>query len=151
MLPAAVDYLSCEKLQNPQSPFLLILHKGQDVVPTLLECANKMNIKSASLSGLGALENPTIAYYHLPTLKYEPKVFEGIYELMTFEGNLTQLDGKLSNHIHVTIGDRDHAVFGGHFMGGLVGVTIEICIVPFQQTIHRKFDACVGLNLISPS
>lgn len=148
MHPSAVDHNTCETLQNPTSPFILVLHKGQDVVPTLLACAKKMNIQSAGLAGLGALENPTIAYYHLPTQQYEPKIFEGIYELMTFEGNLTIVDGKLFSHIHVTIGDRAHAVFGGHFMGGLVGVTIEVLITPLQQKIYRSHDSCVGLNLI---
>ncbi len=149
MSKSALDSHSCSQCKDPVDPFILVLHQGENVLESLLASANTMNIQSASLSGLGAFKDPNIAYYRLSTQQYECKTFPGIFELMSFNGNLTQIDGKLSAHVHVTLGDDDHHVIGGHLMGAIVGVTVEITVVPFKNAIHRKMDAGLGLCLIS--
>lgn len=148
MLISALDRQVCHQLTDPTEPFILVLHKGENVIESLLDCANTMSIKSAALMGLGAFADPTIAYYRLSTQKYEDKTFPGIFELISFNGNLTQLDGKLLAHVHVALGDEHHQVIGGHLKNAIVGVTVEITVVPFKNAIHRKMDNSVGLCLI---
>ncbi len=145
---SALDSQTSRQLSDPIQPFILVLHKGENVIERLLASANAMNIKSAALIGLGAFKDPTISYYRLSSQQYEDKTFPGIFELISFNGNLTQIDGKLFAHVHVALGDEHHQVIGGHLKNAIVGVTVEIAVIPFANIIERTMDASVGLCLI---
>ncbi len=147
---SVVDSHTCKKLVGTDSPFMLIIHKGENLTDTIIKCADAINIKSAMLTGLGALENPTLAYYNLETKQYQNKTFSGIYELISLNGNIAFADDKRVFHIHVAIGDDKYHVYGGHLVDALVGVTAEVMFVPFKAPIFRKFDSDIGLKLISP-
>jgi len=146
---SAVDLTTCEALIGTQSPFILVLHKGEPVLASILKCVKTLKIPSAALSGLGAFENPTIAYFDLSQQKYLDKTFPGIYELISLTGNITQSEGKPMAHIHVALGNKDYQVIGGHFKDALVGVTVEITITPLQNPIQRELDPTVGIRLIA--
>ena len=146
---STIDSQTCHELANPTDPFILVLHKGENVIESLLTTANAMNIQSAGLMGLGAFKDPTIAYFRISSQKYEDKTFPGIFELISFNGNLTQIDGKLFAHVHVALGDEHHQVIGGHLRSAIVGVTVEITVIPFANPINRKMDPSFGLCLIA--
>lgn len=146
---SVVDSSSCSKLADTDLPFILIVHKGESLIETILKCAQAINLKAASLSGLGALENPTIAYYNLNSKEYQNKLFPGDFELTSLNGNLTKAEDEWVAHIHVTLGDEDYRVIGGHLQNAVVSITTEITVIPFQNPIVRKMDADIGLKLIS--
>jgi predicted DNA-binding protein with PD1-like motif len=147
---SVVDFHTCHKLAGTNLPFMLIIHKGENLTDTIIKCADAINIKSAMLSGLGALENPTLAYYNLETKQYQNKTFSGIYELISLNGNISFAQDKRFFHIHVAIADTNYQVHGGHLVDSLVGVTAEVTFVPFNAPMFRIFDSDVGLKLISP-
>ncbi len=144
-----IDSKSFDKLTNPESPFLLVVHRGENLHSVICECAKKLQLKSASLSGLGALENPVVAYYNLETKEYENKTFTGIYELISMDGNVGHDEKDYIAHIHVALGDRSHNVVGGHLVDGIVGVTAEVTVMPFKGSFTRRMNCDLGLKLIS--
>jgi predicted DNA-binding protein with PD1-like motif len=148
---AMVDLATCEKLKNTSLPFILVVHKEQNIIETLIKCMELMQIKSASLSGLGALKKVNIAYYNLETKEYEKKTFSEIYELISFNGNITQVDEKAFAHVHVALGDNDHGVIGGHLFEAVVAVTAEITVIPLAGVIRRQMNCELGLKLIASS
>src|SRR5688500_13862732 len=105
--PSIVDLASCHLLANTDKPFILALKMGENLFDGLLYCAAKMNLKSAVISGLGALEDVTIAYYNLNTMQYQTKLFQGIYELISLNGNLALVEGKHFVHIHAALGTEE--------------------------------------------
>lgn len=115
----------------------------------ILKHMNDSKLFSASLSGLGAIEDPELAYYNMETKKYETKKFPGIFEIASLNGNISFSEGKLFPHIHVVIGNNQYQAFAGHLMRGIVGATLEITVVPLHRLLYRKFDPEIGLNLIS--
>lgn len=147
---SVVDSNSCAKLAGISLPFLLVLKRGESVIESILKCATAAKIDGAALMGLGALENPTIAYYNLETKQYENKTYPGIFELISLNGNLARTEGgEVVLHSHVSLGDENHNVIGGHLTKAIVGVTAEITIIPFKGSVTRKLDPAIGLKLIS--
>lgn len=145
----AVNSNTCQKVASQNQAFILVLKRGENVIDALLTCAKDAQLTSASLSGLGALENPTLAYYNLASKQYQNKNFSGIFELSSLNGNLAQIDGKTKAHIHVTLSDKAYHLLGGHLTQALVGATVELTVLPLPGKISRKHDDKTGLDLIS--
>lgn len=147
-MTSAINTKNAHTLKDPEHPFILVFNKGEDVFETLLQCANLMNIKSAALTGLGALLDPCIAYYRLANKQPEKETFQGIFELISINGNLTQVDGKLYPHIHVALGDEKYRMIGGHLFSAKCAITLELTIIPFAKPIQREMNQDVGINTI---
>lgn len=146
----AVDSNSCKGLKSPTTPFLVVIKKGQPLIETLTQCLTDAHVESASFHGLGALKDPTIAYYDLVHKKFVDKKFIGIYELVSLNGNLTNTQDQKTLHIHVGLGDEEYHMLAGHLKSAEVGVTAEISVTPYTGKIERKYDIETGLNLIKP-
>ena len=146
---AAVNPDACKLLKNPTKPFILVVKRGDDLIESITNCANAANITSASLSGLGALEEPTLGYFNLSTKKYQFKTFPGIYELTSLNGNVGFANGQRFAHIHVTIGDDNYHIIGGHLNEAKVGATAEITFIPLPAAFTRKADKNTGMKLIA--
>lgn len=148
--PAIVDSQSGHKVLNTEKPFILALKMGENLFEGILRCANAANLKSASISGLGALDDVTVAYYNLETKQYQTKLFKGMYELISLNGNIALVDGKRFIHIHAALGTEQYDVVGGHIMDAIVGPSAEITIIPLSAEINREYDAVTGLKLMCP-
>lgn len=147
---AVVSTKTCEKMVNPTKPFILVVDKGENVIDALLHCAHTMNIKAASLSGLGATGDVSVAFYHLDTKEYAIKEFTGDFELVSLTGNIAKHEGKPVVHIHAAMGNEDYSLFGGHIMKMIVSVTAEITVIPLDGEIERQYAPDIGLNLMCP-
>lgn len=144
-----VDTSTCHQLAGTNKPFILNLNRGENLFQGILNCAEKIGLQAASLSGLGALENPSVAFYHLHLKQYDTKIFPGIFELVSLNGNISFVDGKHFAHIHAALGKEDHSLFGGHLMDATVGVLAEITIIPLEGRIERQFIEDIGLKGMS--
>lgn len=130
-------------------PYLIVLKRGEPAVATLMAALKEKGISSCSLSGLGALENPEISYYDLEGQKYIPHTFEGVFEVASLNGNVSELNGTLAPHIHIVLGGSEYQAIAGHLNEGTVGGTLEVTVIPFRKSYKREKDASTGLNLIS--
>jgi predicted DNA-binding protein with PD1-like motif len=147
--PQVVTPTTCNQLHKPAQPFMLILKKGEAIIPTLLACFTKANVQAASFTGIGAIEDPVIAYYDGQKKDYVDKKVNGMFELITLQGNITTLEKKPQLHIHVGIGDEHYQMLAGHLISATVGYTTELTVIPFSKPIIRHKDKDTGLNLIS--
>lgn len=145
----AINTQSTQKVCGRKTPFLLILNQGEEIISAVRQAAELAKIDAASISGLGAAQDPVIAYYNLETQEYQPHQFKGIFELISLNGNITKTeDDETIVHIHMTISGPDHKVYGGHFIEGKVGITAEITVIPIEGKLIRKLECSMGLKLI---
>jgi len=77
---------------------------------------------------------------------YDKKVFKDEMELISLHGNLSLVDGKPFVHIHVSLGDSEFKVWGGHLFNAKVAVTCEIFFRPFKANVYREFNPDIGLK-----
>ena len=129
-------------------PQLFAIARGEKIIASLLTYAQQNQLMSASISGLGALKDPILGYYNLPEKKYQYKMFEGLYELISLNGNITKFNNKYIIHAHVALSNKQFHLIGGHLQEATVSVTAEITIIPFDSTYQRKFNSNINLNLI---
>jgi predicted DNA-binding protein with PD1-like motif len=129
--------------------YFLRLEKGEEIIGSLTDFADKNNIQGAGISGIGALEEVKLGYYDREQKRYLDKTFYEVYEMLSLTGNIGRFEGQTVIHAHCTIGTSDYRVFGGHLFSGIVAVTGEIYVRVISQPLTRLVDNEFNLKLLA--
>lgn len=105
------------------------------------------NIKLASISALGATNDFTVGVFKVDEKQYYSNDFQGNFEIVSLTGNINTMNGEFYSHLHMSAGDDQGRVFGGHLNRAIVSATCEMVINIIDGTLDRYFDETVGLNL----
>lgn len=124
------------------------IDKGEEILETIKTIALKENIKLATVSALGATNNFTVGVYKTEEKKYYSNVFDkSNYEIVSLNGTINTFNGEFYTHIHMSCGDENGNVFGGHLNRAMVSATVEMVIDVIDGEVDRYFDENIGLNL----
>ncbi len=126
--------------------FLVKLEHGKELLMQLKNFLIENEIKSAFVSGIGAVISAEIGYYDQKRKEYIKKSFTERSEILSLSGNVSLLDGEVFPHIHVILG-YDNRVYGGHLFSAEV-FACELFVLELVGTPpERGFDEVTGLNL----
>lgn len=137
------------QFQKIDNSYIVYVEKGEKVMETLTKFCVEYNINSGQLSGIGAVNNTDIGAYDITSKKYTHKLFNPIHELLSFQGNIAIKDGKPFIHAHITLGNHDMEVSGGHLFETEVAAVGEFILHNFNEKTHREFDKNIGLATLS--
>ena len=133
------------------------LKKGDKLVESVREILEKENVKAGFLTGIGATDNLEVGLFDTKTKDYNIKKYEEDLEIANLCGNISNKDGKLYTHFHITCGRvEDNAqkgqipgsAIGGHLNEAIISLTAEIFVTIIDGDINRVYDEDLGLNLI---
>ena len=127
---------------------MLIVDRGEKLVESITRQFTDLNLRGGLITGLGALTEVELGFYHLHKKAYDRKMFPKEYELLSLIGNIAVKDGKPFVHVHAVLGDEDFSTFGGHLFEARVAVTAELSVVPFEFAPVRQLNSSIGLALI---
>jgi len=125
--------------------YLVYIQKDEFVMSSLTELCSINGIKNGQVSGIGAVKDIEIGAYDLESKSYIKKQYLEIYELISFQGNITLKDGKPFIHSHITIGNHNFNTLGGHLFEMKVAVVGEFIIREIDSDACRKLDEEIGL------
>lgn len=127
--------------------YLIRLLRGEDVNESIEKFCRELNIKNASVSGIGSIENPTLAHYRVDSKKYKEKILNGIFELTSLIGTVGVFENEPLVHVHVTLSNEEMKAFGGHLVKGRVSATVELVLTVFDTKFTKSHDNEIGLKL----
>lgn len=146
---AAVNKFTCDTKANTTQPFILVLNSGDNLIESISQCAKSAKLLGASISGLGQVQNPTLAYFSSnPNDKPTLTTFPGFYELASLSGNIAKNNDTYFTHAHGVIADKKFHGIAGHINAAKVGMTVEVTIIPFTETLQRSVDKKTGFGPI---
>jgi len=146
---SAVNVENCKKMENTETPFILVLNMNDHLLENITQCAANAKLNAASVSGLGQLHDPALAYFTShPEDKPSVKKFSGFFELTNLTGNITNNKGQYYTHVHATLADKNFKGIAGHVDSATVGLTAEITIAPLVSHVEREVDAKTGFGPI---
>lgn len=119
----------------------------EEIIQELRLVANKENISLAAVEALGAVNDFTVGVFDTAEKRYHSNRFQGAFEIVSLTGTVTTQDGKFYAHLHMSAGDREGKVFGGHLNSAIVSATCEMVVRVLDGTVERRLDETVGLNL----
>lgn len=135
------------QVKECKNGYFVVLSRGEKVIESLRELVAAKEIGSGTITGIGAVKNTRLGFYHLERKAYEEKLFADDAELVNLNGNVSWFDGKPVIHIHLTIGLDDFTAAAGHLFEAEIAVTGEIFLARQEVTIQRLACPAVGLNL----
>ena len=122
--------------------------RGTELLEGIREAVREASVESGSFIGLGAIEAPRLAWFDRYEKRYRETGLEGVWEIASLIGNVTRYENAPRVHAHMVVSDRSCRTRAGHLVGGLVGVTCEIVLFPFEAAVERRFDDALHLPLI---
>ena len=126
---------------------VLRIDKGEEIIQSLRLAAEKEQVRLATVEALGAVDDFTVGVFDTVEKQYHANHFSGAFEIVSLTGTVTTQDGKFYAHLHMSAGDREGKVFGGHLNSATVSATCEMVVLVLDGEVERQFDEKVGLNL----
>ena len=123
------------------------IDKGEEIVEQVKAIALAEEIKLASVQALGAVNDFTVGVFKTEEKKYYANSFQGNFEIVSLHGSINTMNGAYYSHLHMSAGNDQGQVFGGHLNRAVVSATCEMFIQIIDGSIDRRFDEASGLNL----
>lgn len=121
--------------------------RGEEILESVKRIALAENIKLASVSALGAVDDFTVGVYNVEEKKYYSNNFTGSFEIVSLTGTINTMNGEFYAHLHMSAGNDRGEVFGGHLNKATVSATCEMVITLINGRVDREYDEITGLNL----
>lgn len=126
---------------------VLRIDRGEEILETLKTVCLKEDVKLASVRALGAVGDFTVGVFKTAEKKYYANSFQGDFDIVSLTGTVTTMDGAYYAHLHMSAGDTQGHVFGGHLNRAVISATCEMVLQTIDGTVDRAFNEDVGLNL----
>ena len=126
--------------------YIVRLDPGEEIVEQLARLAKDEGLCLAEINGLGAVDDFTVGVFDRNEKRFVPNRFRGAYEIVSLHGTIT--DGPYL-HLHMSAGDGDGNVRGGHLTHARISVTAEIVVRVIEGRVGRYFDGTQGLNVMT--
>jgi predicted DNA-binding protein with PD1-like motif len=136
-------------VQTKNKEYIIRLDRGDKWPADFITACTNAGVRGAFFYGIGGVEDPEVGYYDLVMQKYMTKKFEGLFEIVNITGNLSELNGVPVVHAHGVFAGPDYSVFGGHFVSGAIGGTLELCASDAGGALKRKSDPATGLSILT--
>ena len=125
------------------------IDKGEEIVETLKTICEKEDITLAYVNAIGAVGDFTVGVFKTAEKQYDSIRFQGDFEIVSLSGSVTQMNGAHYSHLHMSAGDENGHVFGGHLNKAVVSATCEMVICIANGAVDRRFSEEIGLNLFA--
>lgn len=127
------------------------LDRGTDLVKGLRRICAEASIRCGEIRAIGALDTVEICAYQQKARMYGPgRTYQGDLEILCLMGNISEDQGELSVHLHITLGrDTDNGieVLGGHLISGRVFACEFVIHARDDLILRRSVDKTTGLSL----
>jgi predicted DNA-binding protein with PD1-like motif len=128
--------------------YLIRLERGEEVQATLTQFLAAKGLRAGMITGLGGVGDAELGFYDLAHKVYLRKTIPGNLELVSYMGNITQVDGKPFIHAHAVVSGPDFQAYSGHFFSARVTITGEFILRPADWEVSRTVDDYSGLKLM---
>lgn len=130
-----------------ENTIVVRMDKGEEILTQLKELALKENIKLASVTALGAVNDFTVGVFKTEEKKYYANNFKGNFEIVSLNGTINTMDKEYYAHLHMSAGNEDGKVFGGHLNRAIISATCEMIVTVINGEVDRSFSEKIGLNI----
>ena len=93
------------------------------------------------------MDDFTVGVFDPVEKTYQASQFQGRYEIVSLTGTVSTMNGEYYCHLHMSAGDDQGRVAGGHLNRARISATGELVITILPGSVDRAFNEKVGLNL----
>ena len=138
------NYWSARKVDQI---YVVSLDNHSNIVETLTDFVQNQNILAGEVTGIGAVSEATLRFFNPASKKYVDKTFKEQMEVTNISGNISEIEGKLSLHLHITLGREDYTALAGHLLEAKIQGAAEFIIYPLDTRVVKIKNEEIGINL----
>ncbi len=127
--------------------YVVSLDNHSGIVDTLTDFVRNQNIKAGEVTGIGAVSEATLRFFNPATKKYVDKTFKEQMEITNISGNVSEIEGKLTLHLHITLGREDYTALAGHLLDAKIQGAAEFIFYPLNTRVVKIKNEEIGINL----
>jgi len=127
--------------------YILSIDNHQEISAALKAFCEEQGVRCGVVSGIGAVNEATLRFLDPVTKSYVDKTFSEQMEIASLVGNISEKDGEIYLHLHLTLGRSDYSCVGGHMMTARLNGACELYVEKLPGSIGRRFDPSIGLNV----
>ena len=117
---------------------LVFLEPGDELLECVCAAAEQNGVKSALVSGIGAVGELTAGAFNPAEDRYRVQEYKEPLEICSLSGSVTDRAGKPFPHIHIAASRLDGTVVGGHIRRAVVSLAGEIFLTELEGTLERR-------------
>ncbi len=111
---------------------------GEDFYETLYGVLKEVGWKSGVVLGaIGMLKDFEIGWFNVQKGEYEKEFISVPHELVSVQGNLSDKDGEVFAHLHVSLAGPSRSIVGGHLFKATACNTVEMFILRSNLNLYR--------------
>ena len=135
---------------TPTGEYVCRYAGGEDWRGGIEAFARERSVEAAFFTGLGAVEDAEVWYYHQDSGEYDPVEFDEHLEVSACVGNVSLLDDEPFAHTHAVLGPPSGETLSGHLNAGTVFAG-ELHLRAFEEPLVRERHPETDLDLwLSP-
>lgn len=127
--------------------YIVRIDKNEEILEQVKALSLQEGVKLASVQALGAVNDFTVGVFDTEKKEYHANHFQGSYEIVSLTGTINTMDGEFYTHLHMSAGDGQGHVVGGHLNRANVSATCEMVVTEIPGAVDRAFSEEIGLNL----
>ncbi len=127
--------------------YIVRIDRGEEILEQVKALSLKEGIRLATVQALGAVNDFTVGVFKPAEKRYDANTFQGDFEIVSLTGTVNTMNGEFYTHLHMSAGDAQGHVFGGHLNRAVVSAVCEMAVTEIPGTVDRAFNEDVGLNL----
>ncbi len=129
--------------------YVLSVDNHEEIMAALKAFCTEKGILAGRIDGLGAVNEAVLRFLNPVTMKYVDKTFTEQMEISNLVGNISQKDGQVYLHVHVTLGREDYTAVAGHLLTARINGACELYVThyPGGEPLGRILDHETGLNM----
>ena len=128
--------------------YIVRMDPGEEILEQVKVLALREHIQLASIQALGAVNDFTVGVFKTDEKKYYANSFQGSYESVSLTGTINTMDGEFYCHLHMSAGNDQGHVVGGHLNRAVISATCEMIVTVIDGQVDRQFSEEIGLNLL---
>lgn len=129
--------------------YAVVFDTDDEVIPRLTTFAKAHGLEASDFTAIGAFSDAVLGFFDIQLKEFRRIPVTEQVEVLALVGNVTFDQGEPKVHAHVVLGCVDGTTRGGHLHEGHARPTLELMLSESPVQLRRRFDAEVGLALIS--
>jgi len=117
--------------------YIVSLDNRSNIAEALTDFIQSQNILAGEVTGIGAVSEATLRFFNPSTKKYVDKTFKEQMEVTNISGNISEIEGKPTLHLHITLGREDYTALAGHLLEAKIQGAAEFIIYPLDTRVVK--------------
>ncbi|WP_312992046.1 PPC domain-containing DNA-binding protein [Chryseobacterium flavum] len=127
--------------------YIVSIDNHSNIVEALTDFIRDQKIQAGEVTGIGAVSEATLRFFNPAAKKYVDKTFKEQMEVTNISGNVSEIEGKLTLHLHITLGREDYTALAGHLLEAKIQGAAEFIFYPLNTRVVKIKNEETGINL----